>query len=632
MLTAMRGATGGIVAKTFLVLLAGSFAVWGVADVFTGSSDQVLAKIGKREISAVEFRNFFDQRLQLLSRSSGQALTVAQARKIGLDRQILGDLLRGSALDEQAQGMKMLVSDAFIAKQIAENPAYQDASGNFSASALQARLYQSNVTEQQFIINERSNLIRSAITATISDELSAPKALVRMVTEQASEQRDVAYFTINSTDINIPTPTDKQAAEFYIKNKARFSIPERRVFELMTISSAELGKTTPISEEILKETYEREKARFGTPEMRIIEQIPFGNTQEAKTALKRIREGIAFDVVANERGLTDKDRLLGTFNREDVPDVQIGNVAFKLAQGVVSEPISGKLSTFLVRVTKITPENIKTFSQVRDDLVKIIQIEAGRDEILNLRDKVEDERGGGTPFKEIAKNLGLTYKITPALSRQGLDEDGKPGSQATDWAKVLQAGNQSDIGLEIDPIATVDDGFIWVNVQEVIQAHAQAFNEAKDKAAELWKADQLRQAIQKKAEALQTRAKGGDKFAALAKEVNSEIKKELGITRRTASENFDGGAVRAAFAVGIDQVTISVDPDGKSAKVMSISPVLAPPYNPASTEVKELEKQLNLLVNNDVFAGYMSELQKTVGVEIMQNAWQRVFQSRAPGQ
>jgi len=37
MLTAMRGATGGIVAKTFLILLAGSFAVWGVADVFTGS-------------------------------------------------------------------------------------------------------------------------------------------------------------------------------------------------------------------------------------------------------------------------------------------------------------------------------------------------------------------------------------------------------------------------------------------------------------------------------------------------------------------------------------------------------------------------------------------------------------------
>jgi len=628
MLTAMRGATGGIVAKTFLILLAGSFAVWGVADVFTGSRDQVLAKVGEREISAGEFRNFFDQRLQNLSRSSGQPITVPQARQFGLDRQILGDLLRGGALDEQARTMKMSISDDFIAKQIAANPAYQDASGNFNARALQARLSQANVSEQEFVANERNNMIRNALTSAISDGLSAPKALVRLIAEQASEKRDVSYFTISDNGIEIAEPNDQQVKDYYTKNKSKFALPERRIFETISINSATLGKSAVINDELLKKTYEREKARFGSPETRVIEQIPFANKDEAAAALKTIREGTSFEAVATKRGLSEKDRMLGTFSRENVPDEQIGAAAFKLDEGAVSEPVEGKLSVFLVRVTKVTPENIKTQSEVRDELVKMIQVEAGRDEILNLRDKVEDERGGGVAFENIAKSLGLTYKRTPALNRLGLDKDGNPVTGITDWEKVLQAGNQSDAGFEIDPVATSDDGFVWVNVVEVIPSHTEPFEDAKQKAVDLWKADELRKAIKAKAEGYVKEAQDGAEFKTLASKASSEIKQELGINRRTASAGFDSTAVQAAFAVPVDQVTFALAADGKSAKVMAMSPVLAPPYNPDSAEVKQVANQLKDLVNNDVYAGYMTELQKTVGVEIRQEAWSRVFQTQ----
>jgi len=628
MLTAMRGATGGIVAKTFLILLAGSFAVWGVADVFTGSRDQVLAKVGEREISAVEFRNFFDQRLQNLSRTSGQPITVPQARQFGLDRQILGDLLRGGALDEQAKIMKMSVSNDFVAKQIAQNPAFQDASGNFSASALQSRLYQANVTEQEFVANERNNMIRNALTSAISDGLGAPKALVRLVAEQASEKRDVSYFTITDSGIEVTEPSSQQVKDFYDKNKSRFALPERRIFETISINAATLGKSAVINDELLKKTYEQEKARFGTPETRVIEQIPFANKDEAAAALKTIREGTSFEAIATQRGLSEKDKVLGTFTRENVPDQQIGQAAFKLKEGAVSEPVEGKLSVFLIRVAKITPENIKTQSEVRDQLVKMIQVEAGRDEILNLRDKVEDERGGGVAFKDIAKSLGLTYHKTSAVNRLGQDKDGSPVTGITDWAKVLQAGNQSDAGFEIDPVATADDGFVWVNVVEVIPSQTEPFEDAKQKAVDLWKTDALTKAITAKAKEYEKQAKDGTDLKALAAKAGAEIKQERGINRRTASANFDGNAVQAAFAVPVDQVTISISADGKSAKIMAMTPVLAPPYNPSSTEVKEISTQLKTLVNNDVYAGYMTELQKTIGVEIRQEAWSRVFQTQ----
>lgn len=626
MLTAMRGATGGIIAKTFLVLLAGSFAVWGVADVFNGRSDEVLAKVGEREVGALEFRNFFDQRLQALGRQTGRAVTPAQARQFGFDRQILGDLLRGGALDEQAKALKLSVPDKYIAKQIAENPAFQDASGKFDAQALKQRLYNASVTEQQFVSNERNNMIRGTITSAISDSLEAPKTLVRLVAEQAREQRDVSYFTITGEGIEITEPSEKQLKAYHDKHPSLFTVPERRVFETMYVNAATLGKSAEVTPELLEKTYQREKARFGSPETRTIEQIPFANTGEAEAALKRIRDGVSFDAIAKEKGMTDKDKLLGTFTKADVPDGKIAEAAFKLKEGVVSEPVSGTLSTFLIRVSKITPANIKSKEEVRDQLVKIIQTEAGRDEIINLRDKVEDERGGGASFKEIAKSLGLTYKVSPPLNRAGMDESGKKFEGTPNWQKILQAGNESDVGLEVDPIATDDDGFVWVNVQEVIAAHPQKFEEAKAKAAKLWKAVELRKALAKKAQDIKKRADGGATFADLAKEFGAEIKKELGINRRTASADFDSEAVRAAFAVPTGTVTHAINPDGKAAKIMSVSPVLAPPYDPASAEVTEIATQLTRWIDDDAFAAYLAQLQKNVGVEINEKAWQRVFQ------
>ena len=630
MLTAMRGATGGIVAKTFLVLLAGSFAVWGVADVFNGNRDQVLAKVGKSEISAIEFRRIFDQRLRQASRTTGQAITVDQARKFGLDRQILGDLLRSGALDEQASTLKMSLSDDFVAKEVANNPAYRDASGKFNADGLKQSLFNAGVSEEQFIANERANLLRSAITSAISDGLGAPDTLVKLAAEMAREKRDASYFTITGDDIDVGKPTDKQLREFYDKNKSRFAIPERRVFEVMSVTSAKLGEATEISEDVLKAAYESQKSRFGSPEQRTIEQIPFPDIATASEALKKIREGASFDSIARERGLTDKDKLLGTFKKGEVPDALVGLAAFKLKEGEVSDLVSGRLSIFLVRVTKIIPEVIKPLSQVRGELIKLLKTQAGRDEILSLRDKVEDERGGGASFKEIAKNLNLDYKLLPAVDRAGMDAQGKPVTGVSNWNQVVQAGYESDVGFEIDPIATDDDGFVWLNVQEVITAHIQKFDEAKDKVAKLWRADQVRQALKKKAESLVSRANSGASLAELAKEAGVEVKKELGIDRRTASAAFDGGAVRAAFSVPLDKVTYSINPDGKSAKIIALSPVMVPPYDPAAADVKDIRKQLSGFVNNDVFASYMAELQQSVGVEIKQDAWNRVFQSQTP--
>ena len=57
MMEALRRGAASWVAKILLGLLIVSFAVWGIADVFTGYGQRSLARVGKTEISADEFQN-----------------------------------------------------------------------------------------------------------------------------------------------------------------------------------------------------------------------------------------------------------------------------------------------------------------------------------------------------------------------------------------------------------------------------------------------------------------------------------------------------------------------------------------------------------------------------------------------
>ena len=59
--------------KLFLGLIALSFAVWGVGDIFQGGSDPIIATIGKTEITASQVAQTYNRELEQLRRlTNGQ--------------------------------------------------------------------------------------------------------------------------------------------------------------------------------------------------------------------------------------------------------------------------------------------------------------------------------------------------------------------------------------------------------------------------------------------------------------------------------------------------------------------------------------------------------------------------------
>ena len=80
----------------------------------------------------------------------------------------------------------------------------------------------------------------------------------------------------------------------------------------------------------------------------------------------------------------------------------------------------------------------------------------------------------------------------------------------------------------------------------------------------------------------------------------------------------------ALFSTAPDGFASVIGSDGKTARVMHSTPVMIPPFDAKSVEAQKLREALDKGLANDVFTGYLRELQAAIGVKVNQDLWRRV--------
>jgi peptidyl-prolyl cis-trans isomerase D len=624
MMDSIRAAAKGWTAKVLIALLVLSFAVWGVNDVFFGFRSEVLASVGKREISAESFRRFFDSRLRMLSRQSGQGITAENARAIGLDRQILTEMLRDGALEEQASQLKLAVPEHMVAREIASIEAFRNARGEFDAGRFRRFLAENGIDEQSFLADEAVARARRAIAETVIADFAAPATLIEAVVRQAGEERDARYFVITGSESEIAAPTEAELKEFHEQNQRLFTIPAQRSLVLLVLKTSDLAAGMTATDAELQAAFERRKAEYETPEHRTIEQITFPTVEEASKARERIVAGADFLVVAKERGLSEKDVSLGRVRKSDIADPALAEAAFSLAEGQVGEPIQGRLSVALLRATKIEPGTSKTFAEVRDDLAQKLKLGKAAEEVENLHARVEDERAGGASFEDVARTAGVTLLNVPSIDAQGRDAAGKPVEGIPAKQEVVKLAFESDVGVETDPITMGDDGVVWVDVRDARPAAVKPFDSLKGEVEAAWKARKLREKVLERARDIAARGDGGATIESLAQEAGAELKTVKGVKRSKTSPELDGMAVSALFTTADNGFGFAPRGDGKSAVIMQALPVTSPPFDPRSKDSENIRKVLDQTIANDVFASYVAAVQRSLGVSVNDAVWQQL--------
>lgn len=601
-----------------------SFAIWGIGDIFRGFGRSTLAKIGQTEIGIEQFRSLYTERLQQLGRQFGRPITLEQARALGLDRQIVQQIFGEILLDERVRTLRLGISDAEIARRIMLDPSFQGPNGQFDRQRFVLLIRQNGFTEQRYVAEQRRNMLRRQLAGTIVGAPIAPKAAVEAADRFNNEQRTIEYVLFDRAHAgDIPAPAPEVLAEYFEQRKAQFRAPEYRKIIVVALLPSERARSIEISDADLKRAYEERRARLSTPERRQIQQMVFPSADEARAASERIAKGEAFEAIAKERGLADKDIDLGTVTKAAILDRAVADAAFALKEGEVSAPVQGRFGMVLLRVLKIEPEKVPTFAEAADQLRKDLAAERAKADVLAIYDKVEDERSLGKPLAETAGKLKLEAR-TFEIDRFGRNPAGQPAANLPEAQRLLAGAFAADVGTDNDPLQ-VDGGYIWYEVSGITPERDRTLDEVKEQVEARWREDEVASRLRSKANALLDKVKAGTEFAQAAAADGLKVETKAGIKRGGSSAPLSERTIDAIFRTAKDAAATAAAEQPAEQVVFRVTDVVAPTTNLESEESKRLRSTLNNAISGDVYGEYLELLEREVGVTINERALRQVL-------
>src|SRR5258708_2704346 len=551
MLRGMRKASsnwlGKIIMATVMGVLIVSFGVWGIADIFRGFGQPTLAKIGRTEITAEQFRQIYTDKLQQLGRQFGRPLTMDQARAFGLDRQVLQQTIAEAALDEEARRMGLGQSDAEVMRMIYSDPNFKGLGGTFEPARFQSTIRQFGYTEQRYLAEQRRVGLRRQIAGTISAGLEPSKVLIDALTRFQNEQRSVEYIKLDTAQAGqIDPPSPETLAAYFDDHKTQFRAPEYRKLSFVVINPEEIGKWTEISDYDAKKTFEQRRDKLGTPERREVSQMVFANAEEAQAARGRITSGLSFDDLAKERNLNLSDVDLGMIAKSAIIDPAVAEAAFSLPSGEVSQPVQGQFGVALVKIGKIEPAVTPSYESLAAQVKKEIATERARAKVAELHNKMEDERGGGAGVVEAAQKLGLTAVTIDAVDRSGRTPNGQLVANIPRGLDVVSQAFNSDVGVDNDPIQ-FGGGYVWYDVLGITPSRERALDEVKDQVEARWRDDQISTKLRAKATEMVEKLEHGGTLADEAAAVGSKVETAAGFRRDASLPGVPASVVTSAF-------------------------------------------------------------------------------------
>jgi peptidyl-prolyl cis-trans isomerase D len=624
----MRKASSNWLGKTIMAAVMGvlivSFGIWGIADIFRGFGQSTLAKVGRTEISAEQFRQIYTERLQQFGRQFGRPLTSEQARAFGLDRQVLQQTLAEAALDEEARRMGLGQSDAEAMRMIYSDPNFKGLNGQFDPQRFQAVIRQFGYSEQRYLAEQRRIGLRRQIAGTISAGLEPPKALIDALTRYQNEQRSIEYIKLDAAQAGqIEPPSPETLATYFDDHKTQFRAPEYRKLSFVAVTPEEIGKWTEVSDEDARKAFEQRRNGLGTPEKREVSQIVFPNAEEALAARGRLTSGTSFDDLAKERNLNLADVDLGLITKSAILDPAVADAAFSLPSGEISQPVQGRFGVALIKVGKIEPGTIPTYESVAAQVKKEIATERARAKVAELYNKMEDERGGGASVAEAAQKLGLSAVTIDAVDRSGRTPNGQPVQNIPRGLDVVSQAFSSDVGVDNEPIQ-FNGGYVWYDVLGITPSRERNLDEVRDQVEAKWREDQVSTRLRAKATDIVQKLDNGGKLADEAASVGVKVETAAGVRRDAALPGVPDSIVSAAFRTAKDGVGQAPALGGSEWVVFRVTDVTDPPVDFASEDIKKLKESLQRSMSDEQVAQYVAKLETDIGTTINQAAFAQV--------
>jgi peptidyl-prolyl cis-trans isomerase D len=317
-------------------------------------------------------------------------------------KQVLDSLIERKALLQEAQKLKFLAPDSYIASVLAQIPSFQQ-DGVFSQPRYEAVLRQNGRTPPQFENELRQAFMLEAITSPISLATFPSNTSLKQIARMVAQQREIAWVDLPASSVAAEiklTPADVE--RYYADNKAEFTDPEQIRADYLVLDIATVAAGIEVSDRAVADYYAANAAQFGQPELRSASHILIAVDKSADAATRAQAKAKATELVqtlqkapgrfaelartqSQDPGSAAQDGNLGSFGRGMMVK-PFEEAVFSMKPNEIRGPVESDFGYHIIRLDGIEAAQTAPLATVRAAVVDELRKQQAQKVFADLAD------------------------------------------------------------------------------------------------------------------------------------------------------------------------------------------------------------------------------------------------------
>lgn len=626
--------------KWSLALVVLTFVVFYIPDFLTTNTgaapSEVLAEVEGEPITVGTFTRRYNAQLTNYRNAYGGQMNDQLLKQLGIDRQILNQLVDEEAMVAESRKQGITVSDTEIRERILALPGFQE-NGKFVGEQRYRQILQFQnppLTTKDFESSLRRALqiekLRTALTGWMSvtdqdvaDEFKKRNEKVKL---------DVVPVTAAAFKSQVKV-TDAELTPYFEKAKDKYRIAEKRKIKYAVVNVEQVRQTIKVPDADINAFYQQNLPQYQTPAQVRASHILFkleGKDDKAVQALaedvlkKAKAPGADFAALAKQYSEDDSNKNNGGdldyFGRGRMV-AEFDAAAFAMKTGEISNLVKTSFGYHIIKVIDSKPDATRPLAEVRAEIEDQLKWQKAQAEAERIAKSLEATTKTPADLEKMARERSLPVVETGLFL--ATDPIGALGPQP-EMAQRIFATKEG----EVTAALRVAAGWTFATVTGRQDPYVPKLDEVKEKVRDDLASERAAELAKTRASAIAAELRTAKDFAAAAKKAGLEVKSTELIARGSpipdlgVSEAID----EAAFALPEGGVSDAISTPTGTAIVRVVEKV-----DVTGAELEAGKEQLrDELVNqrrDRFFGAYMQKAKTALKINIRQDTLARVVGS-----
>jgi peptidyl-prolyl cis-trans isomerase D len=567
-----------VVVFTFVVFFIPYF-LWGAPGPAAGD---VLASVEGEPITVQTFQRRYNAQVNAYRNAYGGQINDQLIKQLGIDRQILNQLVDEEAMVAESRKQGIKVSDAEIRERIITLPGFQE-NGKFVGEQRYRQILQFQnppMSTSDFEKSLRRALLIEKLRTALTGWMTVSDAEVAAEYRKRNEKvkLDVVPITADAFKNQVQV-SDAEIAAAFEKSKERYRIGEKRKIKYALLNVDDVRKTITVPDAEIEAFYKSNISQYQTPAQVRASHILFKLEGKDEAAVKAKAEevlkmakapGADFAALAKKYSEDDSNSQNGGdldyFGRgRMVPEFEQAAFAMKTGE-ISSAPVKTAFGYHIIKMVDNKPEQTRPLAEVKSEIEDQLKWQKAQAEAEKLAKSLESQMKTAADLDRIAKEKNMVVTESGLI----LSADPLPGIGTQPEFVGRLFGMKEG---EVTPASRVATGWVFGTVTGRQDPYIPKLEEVKAKVAEDVKAEKAKDLAKQRAASIAAELKSAKDFAAAAKKNGLEVKTTELIARGAAIPDL-------GISEAIDNVAFALPQGG-------VSDAIATPTGTAIVRVAE---------------------------------------------